>query len=103
MACMGCEFTVQVAVALVAHCDWSAVWPNRPHTPAPEQCFWPSRKASVQLDNASSNHNELVFGFCSLYVLFGIFDEFRVRFELASRPRAARTMRIRTMLFFIFG
>ena len=44
------------------------------------------RAASVQLDNASPNHSMLVFGFASQYVLFGIFDRFRVRFELAPRP-----------------
>jgi len=37
------------------------------------------RLASVQLDNASTNHSMLVFGFASLYVMFGIFDKFRVR------------------------
>ena len=42
--------------------------------------------ASVQLDNATPNHSMLVFGFCAQYVLFGIFDKFRVRFELASWP-----------------
>ena len=84
-------------------CSPGRIRPNRSHIPAPEQCFWSPRKASVQLDNASTNHNMLVFGFCSLYVMFGIFDEFRVRFELASRPSAAHTMHIRTRLFFIFG
>jgi hypothetical protein len=42
--------------------------------------------ATVQLDNASPNPSMLVFGFCAMYVLFGIVDKFRVRFELAPRP-----------------
>ena len=40
------------------------------------------RTASVQLDNASVNHNSLVLGFLALYVLFGVFDWARLRFEL---------------------
>jgi hypothetical protein len=44
------------------------------------------KMASVQLDNASPNHSMLVFAFVAQYVLFGIFDKFRVRFELAPRP-----------------
>ena len=44
------------------------------------------RLASVQLDNAPVNHSMLVFGFAAPYVLFGIFDKFRVRFELVLRP-----------------
>ena len=39
-------------------------------------------KFSVQLDNASPNHNTLVFTFIGLYVLFGVFDVARIRFEL---------------------
>lgn len=39
-------------------------------------------KFSVQLDNASNNHSMLVFTFIALYVLFGVFDEARIRFEL---------------------
>jgi hypothetical protein len=40
------------------------------------------KKFSVQLDNASNNHSILVFVFVGLYVLFGVFDEARIRFEL---------------------
>ena len=47
------------------------------------------RKASVQLDNASTNHNMLVFGFVSLYVMFGFFDTFRVR-SASSQEALAR-------------
>ena len=43
-------------------------------------------KASVQLDNASVNHSMLTLGYCALYVLFGVFKTFRVRFELVPRP-----------------
>jgi hypothetical protein len=37
---------------------------------------------TVQLDNASVNHNILTLGFMSLYVLHGVTDTVRVRFEL---------------------
>ena len=47
------------------------------------------RTASVQLDNASVNHNMLVFGFVSLYVMLGIFDKFRVR-SASSQEALAR-------------
>ena len=40
------------------------------------------RKFSVQLDNATNNHSILVFTFIALYVLMGVFDEARIRFEL---------------------
>lgn len=39
-------------------------------------------KASVNLDNASVNHNMLVLGLMSMYVLLGVFDLARVRFEI---------------------
>ncbi len=42
--------------------------------------------ASIQLDNASPNHSMLVFSFCAQYVLFKVFDKFRVRFDLVPRP-----------------
>jgi hypothetical protein len=38
--------------------------------------------ASVNLDNASVNHNMLVFGLMAMYVLLGVFHVTRVRFEL---------------------
>lgn len=53
--------------------------------------------ATVQLDNASPNHSMLVFGFCAQYVLFGIFEKFRVRFELVPQP----VSQLRTLLFAI--
>ena len=39
-------------------------------------------KFSVQLDNASTNHCILVLAFIGLYVLLGVFDSARIRFEL---------------------
>ena len=51
------------------------------------------RTASIQLDNASPNHSMLVFSFCAQYVLFKVFDRFRVRFELVPWPVAVATSR----------
>lgn len=36
----------------------------------------------LQMDNASPNHNILVFAFCGLYVLEDVCERFRIRFEL---------------------
>jgi hypothetical protein len=68
------------------------------------------RVITVQLDNASTNHNILVLAFGALYVLEDVCSKFRVRFELANHAHdiydsyhAIHTRKVAATTFFTWN
>lgn len=68
------------------------------------------RTISVQLDNASTNHNILVLAFGALYVLEDVCSKFRVRFELENHAHdiydsfhAIHTRKVASTTFFTWN
>ena len=63
--------------------------------------------ASVVFDNAPNNHNILVLAFCALYLLYGVFGEFKLRFlmphhahDIFDAMGSVHTNRVRRSTFF---